>query len=81
LAWNLLICIPPTLKFTIFLHNITYKSWTGIILSMFFLGLDLGLVSLISLLLLFGAAVKAQFGKKYWGSLTLNLEVYNLTFF
>ena len=36
LPYNLLICIHPTLELKIFLHNITYKSCTGIFLEMFF---------------------------------------------
>ena len=36
LLWNLLICVHPTSELKIFLHNLTYKSSTGIFLSMFF---------------------------------------------
>ena len=79
-TWNLLICIHPNLEFKIFFfHIIAYKSSTGIFLGMFFyfsFRFSGGYPSHGSnYWCCFWAAVKSLYGKEYWGSLVLNLEV------
>ena len=80
LPWSLSICVHLTIELNICLHVINYNSWNGIFPGMFtmfrFRFSGWYLYHRSPYWCCVWTAVKSQCGKKCWGSLGLNLELY-----